>query len=150
MKKKTIFIILGILAIIIIALVILINNQQKEPTFPESEAIAEKIQGLSGEIKNIGNKTLSVEAKIPLADTTKEPIKKVLKIVLADGVRITKFIFPEEIPAEITEPLIVDEVEITFNDLQVGNKIDIGVPKNVSNDIKNGNDIVATHIFVIK
>lgn len=165
MVKKLLIIIVIILIVALVVLAIVFISPKKEGeevvVVEEEEveleekgpAIAEEIYGLSGEIKEIYlNRILSVEAKILLADPQKEPIKQIVKIKITDETKILKLKFPEEIPEGSTEPIFPEKTEISFNDLKVGDKIDIEIPDNVYEKIINNLEIIASTsiISVIK
>lgn len=155
MAKKLLIIIVIVLIVALVVLAIVFISPKKEVeevkeaeegVEPEekSPAIAEEIYGLSGEIKEIKDKTLLVEVNIILADPMKEPIKQMVKIKVTDETRILKLKFPEEIPEGSIEPIFPEKTEISFNDLEVGDKIDIEIPDNVYEKIINKLEIVAS------
>jgi hypothetical protein len=145
-KSKTI-IIVGIIAIVIIALIIFFLV--REPG-PEEPVITEEIYGLSGEITEIDNNTLLIEANILLADLLQEPIKKTVKVLVNNETSIFSLKFPENIPEGSDQPIIPEEKEVRLSDLSIGDKIDIETISNVSENVKNKTEIVAKSINVIK
>lgn len=153
-----IVIVMAALIILAIALVTCKKESGPETEGPATEgpvaeevAIAEEIYGISGEIKEVYlDRILSVEANILLADPMKEPIKQMVKIKVTDQTKILKLKFPEEIPEGSTEPIIPEETEISFDDLKVGDKIDIETINNISENIKNKTEIIASVINVVE
>lgn len=157
MTKKIPFIIIIILVIIVVALVIIFSGIKKEEeeaeeSQPEKEEpiIAKEIYGLSGEIKETKAGALLVEAKILLADSGKEPIKEIIEIIISDETKIIKLKFPEEIPEGSIEPIFPEETEVGFDELKVGDKIDIKTAENVSENIKNKTEIEANVINIVE
>lgn len=165
MTKERISLVIAII-IVMVALVVLavvFNIFEKEEGKPETGepetegpaveevAIAEEIYGISGEIKEVYlDRILSVEANILLADPIKEPIKEMVRIKVTDQTKILKLKFPEEIPEGSTEPIIPEETEISFDDLKVGDKIDIETINNISENIKNKIEIIASVINIVE
>jgi heme/copper-type cytochrome/quinol oxidase subunit 2 len=153
-----IVIVMAALIILAIALITCKKEGGPETEGPATEgpvaeevAIAEEIYGISGEIKEVYlDRILSVEANILLADPMKEPIKQMVKIKVTDQTKILKLKFPEEIPEGSTEPIIPEETEISFDDLKVGDKIDIETINNISENIKNKTEIIASVINVVE
>ncbi len=168
MAKKLLIIIVIILIVALVVLAIVFINPKKEGEVEEVEevkeaeekvepeekgpAITEEIYGLSGEIKEIKDRTLLVEVNILLTDPMKKPLRQTVKIVTTDETRILKLKFPEEIPEGSTEPIFPEKTEISFDDLKVGDKVDIEIPDNVYEKIINNLEIVASTsiISVIK
>lgn len=147
-KTKTLFIVLIILLVIAVILAV-ISCFIKKPK-SEEVVIADKLRGFAGEIKEIQGRVLSVEAKIPLADPAEEPIKKIIKVVVADNAKILKLEFPEKITAGSTKPVFPKETEINFNELKVGDKIDARTKEYISEKIKNNEEILADTINVVE
>lgn len=112
--------------------------------------IAEEIYGLSGEIKEIEDGFVLVEARILLADPGEEPIKELVKVAVTDETKIFELKFPGEISEGSTEPVFPEEIRISFNDLKVGDKIDIETTENISENIKNKTEIVVSIINVVE
>jgi hypothetical protein len=150
-KVKKFFIIAIIIAIAILVGWLIVSEVIKRETPPETKepAIAEEIYGLSGEIREIKDKTLLVEAKILLANPEEGPIKETLKIVVANETKILKLEFPEEIPEDSTE-IFPEKTEINFDNLKIGDRIDIETIDNVSGKIKDKIEIVASIINVVE
>lgn len=162
MAKKLLIIIVIILIVALVVLAIVFISPKKEGEEVKEEveevkeaeegiepeekgpAIAEEIYGLSGEIKEIKDRTLLVEVNILLADPEKEPIKETVEIVVTDETKIFKLKFPEEIPEGSIEPIFPEKTEISFGDLKIGDKIDIEIPNNVYEKIINKLEIVAS------
>lgn len=150
MTKKPFIIAIIILIIVLIVWVIIIVLSEKEiEPGTETPVIAEEIYGLSGEIKEIGDKTLLVEANILLANPEEGPIKETLEIVVTDETKILKLEFPEKIPEDSTE-IFPEETEINFDNLKIGDKIDIETIDNVSGKIKDKIEIIAKSINVVE
>ena len=145
-KTKTLLIILIIFAVAEVILAT-VSCPFKKPK-PEEPVIAENIRGFSGEIKEISGQTFLIEAKILLADPEKEPITKIVKVLVADNTKISKLEFPKEIPAGSTKPVFPKETEISFNDLKLGNKIDVVAGEDISGKIKNNEEILASIINI--
>lgn len=150
-KVKKFFIIAIIIAIVVLIAWLIIPEVIKKETPPETKtpAIAEEIYGLSGEIKEIKDKSLLVEANILLANPEEGSIKETLKIVVTNETKILKLEFPEEIPEDSTE-IFPEEIEINFDNLKIGDKIDIETIDNVSRKIKDKIEIVAKSIKVVE
>jgi len=163
MAKKLLIIIVIILIVALVVLAIVFINPKKEGEVEEVEeveeaeeaeekvepeekgpSITEEIYGLSGEIKEIKDRTLLVEVNILLTDPMKKPLRQTVKIVTTDETRILKLKFPEEIPEGSTEPIFPEKIEISFDDLKVGDKVDIEIPDNVYEKIINNLEIVAS------
>lgn len=119
------------------------------PTIEEGIEIAEEIYGVSGEIKEIKGKTLIVEAWIPLADLEAEPVKAIVKGVVTDETEIVKLKFPE-ITEETEEPVFPEETEMSFDELKVGERIDIATVENISENIKKGTEFTINDIFIVE
>jgi hypothetical protein len=145
-RKPFVIVIIVVLFILVAAAVVLgIKNKGK----PEEPIIAEEFYGLSAEIKEIEGKILLAEANILLADSTKEPIKKTIKIVVTDETKILKLKFPEEIPEDSLEPVFPETTEIEFEELKVGDRIDVETSDNISENVKNEIDIIAEIINIL-
>lgn len=144
-KPFVITIIVVVVILFIVAIFLVIKDKSK----PEEPIIAEEFYGLSAEIKGIEGKSLLVEANILLADSTKEPAKKTIKIVATDETKILKLKFPEEIAEDSPEPVFPETTEIEFDELKIGDRIDIESSSNISENIKNKADIVAEIINVL-
>jgi hypothetical protein len=150
-KVKKFFIIAIIILIIVLivwVIIIVFGEKEVEPG-TKTPVIAEEIYGLSGEIREIRDKTLLVEANILLANPEEGPIKETLRIVVTNETKILKLEFPEEIPEDSTE-IFPEETEINFDNLKVGDKIDIETIDNVSGKIKDKIGIVAKSINVVE
>ena len=154
MLKDKIPLIIGI--VLVIALIVLIiifggiEKEGEETSNLKDVDIAEQIYGFSVEIKEIKGKTLTLEAWIPMADEEAEPIKTTVKAVVTDNTKIVKLKFPENIPEDSEEPVYPEETKMSFDDLKVGEKIDIGTADNISENIKNGTEFEIKHIFIIE
>lgn len=156
-KLPIIIVIILIVALVVLAIIFISPEKEEEKAEeefkPEKEtpAIAEEIYGFSGEIKEVYlDRILSIETRILLADPEKEPLKEIVKIRVIDETKILKLKFPEKIPEGSTEPIFPEETEINFNDLKVGDKIDIETIENVSENIKNKTEIIASVINVVE
>lgn len=155
-KLSIIIVIILIVALVILVIVFVAPKEEGEEVEKEEEAeeevqpeeespiIAEEIFGFSGEIKEITADVLLVEANILLADAEKEPIKEIVKIKVTDETKIFKLKFPEEIPEGSAEPIFPEEVEVDFDELKVGDKIDIEIPDDVYEKIMTKTEIVAS------
>lgn len=148
-----IVIVMAALIVLAIALATCKKESKPEaggPAVEEEVAIAEEIYGISGEIKEIRDEVLLMEANILLADPGKKPIKEMVRIKVTDQTKILKLKFPEEIPEGSIELIFPEETEISFNDLKVGDKIDIETADNVSENIKNKTEVIASIINVVE
>lgn len=147
----------SIIAIIIVlvaaaVVLVLVFNCGKKEGEPKAESldIIDEVYGLYGEIKEIQDKALIVEALILLKDGEKEPIKQEVKILINEETNILKLKFPEEIPEDSTKPIYPKETKISFDDLEVGDKIDIKMAENVAENIKNKTEFAVSIINVIE
>lgn len=151
-KTKT-FLVIVVIAVIVILIawvIILGVGKKEEKSKPEAPAIAEKIYNLSGEIKEIKGKTLVLESRVSLANLLEEPITMTVKVIINDNTKFFKLKFPKDIPEGSTEPITPEETKIRFDDLKVGNKIDVETIGNISENIKNKIKIPAKTINVIE
>lgn len=159
MGSKIPLIIAIILVVAVVVLVIIfgpekegkegVTPEEEGPTIEEGVEIAEEIYGVSGEIKEIKGKTLMVEAWIPLADVEAQPVKAIVKGVVTDETGIVKLKFPE-ITEETEEPVFPEETEMSFDELKVGERIDIATVDNISENIKNGTEFNISDIFIVE
>jgi len=157
MKKAKIVLVIIIIVIIVFAVLkfVLLPRKTTLNTNPTGGGainieIAKEIYGFSAEIKAINGKTLTLDASIPLADTTKTPEKISVKAVVDDTTKIVKLKFPKDIPADSKAPVYPEETPLNFSDLKVGDKINVAVASNVSDNIKNGTEITLTTIFIVE
>jgi len=156
MKKTKMVLVIIIIVIIIFAVLkfVLLPRKTTPNTNPTGGGainieIAKEIYGFSAEIKAINGKTLTLDASIPLADTTKTPEKISVKAVVNDTTKIVKLKFPTEIKDK-TKPVYPEETPLNFSDLKVGDKINVAVASNVSDNIKNGTEITLITIFIVE
>lgn len=152
MAKTKIKIPLIVVIIIVVALVviaIIFGDVAKEGK-QDLGNISKQIYGFSAEIKSIKGKTLSLEAWIPMADVEQNPIKASIKAIATDNTKIVRLKFPANIPKDSKEPIYPEETKISFDDLKVGEKIDIGAADNISEKIKNKQEFEIKHIFIIE
>ena len=156
MKKAKIVLVIIIIVIIVFAVLkfVLLPRKTTLNTNPTGGGainieIAKEIYGFSAEIKAINGKTLTLDASIPLADTTKTPEKISVKAVVNDTTKIVKLKFPTEIKDK-TKPVYPEETPLNFSDLKVGDKINVAVASNVSDNIKNGTEITLITIFIVE
>jgi len=138
----------------VIALVILFAGKEegkKEEAGPEAEkpAIAKEIYGFSAVIKEINDKTLVLEASIPLAGVEKKVTKKITALV-TDNTEIVKWKFPEKLPQEPGQRINAKKTPISFSDLKIGDKIEVAGFGNISENIKNGTKFDLKHIFIVE
>lgn len=147
MEKQKKFIIIAVIVVIIIVLIIAFFLRKPKV---EEPVIAEEIYGLSGEIKEISSNTLLVEANILLADLSQEPIKKTIKVIVNNETDILSLKFPEQIPKGNDDPVFPEEKEIRFSDLSIGDKIDMLMTGNISENIKNKTEVIAKSINVVE
>lgn len=158
MKAKLPLIIVIVVVVILVVVAVILGNAKKtgeegtsgELTDLKSVELAQEIYGFSADIKAIKDKTLTLEAWVPLADETAEPVKGLIKARVTDNTKIVKLTFPEEIPTDTAEPIYPEEINMTFEELKVGDSIDIGTVDNVSENIKNGTEFLLSHIFIIE
>lgn len=156
-KPKIFLIIVLILVILVIAgtiisiILIIKKAPPKEPTIAPSEetTIAEEIYGFNAEIKEIKDKTLILEGFITRANIEKEPLKVIVKAVVTDETRITKLKFPE-VPKGSKEPVYPEEIEISFGELKVGDRIHIITTRNISENIKNQTEFNINNISLVE
>lgn len=161
MKKQKI-----ILAIIIIATLIIIivsflckqknTTQTKTPnetgivneseTLKNSEIIQE-IYGFSATIKNINDKTLTLEGTIPM--TNGGITKGMAKAIITEQTEIAKLKFPNETENK-SEPILPQKTNIKLNELKIGDNINIVSIKNIYDNLKNGTPFSLDKIFIIE
>lgn len=158
MNKAKIFILIIIIAVVIAAVVLAIvivppkigpDKNQKGAGETTKVEIAKEIYGFSAEIKKIEGKTLFLDASIPSADATKTPTKISVRVLVNDATKIVKIKFPTEIKDK-TKPVYPEETPLEFNDLKVGDKIDVAAATNISDNIKNSTEFTLTNIFLIE
>jgi hypothetical protein len=116
----------------------------------EGTVIAESVYGFSAEIKGIKDKTLSLDASILLADTTKPPLTVSVKGTITNDTKIVMLEFPKELSADPTKPNYPKEIKMSFSDLRVGDKINVGTFTNVSENIKNNTEFPIKNIFIFE
>lgn len=154
MLKDKIPLIIGIvLVIVLVVLIIIFGGIEKEgekTSDLKDVGIAEQIYGFSAEIKEIKDRSLVLEAWIPMADVEQNPIKATIKATVTDNTKIVQLKFPENILEGSEEPVYPEETEMSFDDLKVGEKIDIGTADNISEKIKDGTEFEIKHIFIIE
>lgn len=157
-KANIPLIIVIVLIVVVVVLAIVLGGKKggEEETAPgpegpssEEAKIAEEIYGFSGEIKEIQDKTLLIEAKVLMANPEEEPIKTMVKAKVTDTTRIAKLKFPE-IPEGSTEPVYPEETEMSFEELKVGDQIDVSTIENISENIKNGTEFVVNDVFIVE
>jgi len=156
MKDKIPLIIIIVIVVAIVVLAIVFGGKKEgEEGLPEIEGlpegveIAEEIYGFSGEIKEIQDKTLLIQAKILMANPEEEATETMVKAKVTDKTRIAKLKFPE-IPEGSTEPVYPKETEMSFEELKVGDKVDISTIENISENIKNGTEFIVNDVFIIE
>ena len=145
--KKTILIIIGILAVIAIGTIIFLNLNKSSQKLDLSK-IQSEIFGVSGTITSIGNDYIIIKSNIPSSEN--EPIEIELKVFVGDATPIYKLEFPD--PATIKKDeagIQPKQTEITINDLKVNDKVNIEVDKNISENIKTETPFTASTISVI-
>jgi len=162
MKSKYLLIIGVIVVIIVVAVIILLTGPKTEDSnvqengngisedvvIPENIDIAKEIYGFSAEIKGIEGKTLTLESLIPLANEEEVPVKIMIKAVVTDNTTIIKYVFSKESSEDPDEAIDPEEIDLTFDDLKVGDKISAGTNENVFEKIKNQEEINMSYIFV--
>lgn len=150
--------IIAIILVVAVVVLVIIFGPEKEgeeattpegPTIEQGVEIAEEIYGFSGEIKEIKDKTLFVEAWIPLADVEAEPVKAMVKGVVTDQTEIVKLKFPE-VEEDSEEPVFPEETEMSFDELKIGERIDIATIDNISENIKNNTEFNISDIFIVE
>lgn len=151
-KLPLIIVIIVVIALVVVAIVIGMSKKEGEEgtqgeAFKDVE-IAKEIYGFSAEIKEINDKALTLESYVPLADEKAEPVKGIVKAKITDNTKIVKLVFPKQI-TEGTEAVQPEETEMKFEDLKVGDKINISATNNVSENIKNGTEFEIKDIFYI-
>lgn len=140
MNKKilSILAIVVIIAVVVVAIILLGKNKGTGPTGSDvKNEIAKEIYGLTGTIKKIKNKTLTLEALIPPVDAQKAQVEATIKATVTDQTKIVEIKFPEDVPTDSKEPVYPEETMLNFGDLKVGDKIDIGMTENVYEKIIN-------------
>ena len=154
-KIKLSFLIAIIVVIVLVVLAIILFPSKEQPgkgieiTSLKDVNIAKEIYGFSGEIKAIKDKVLTLEASIPLADENAEPTKANLKIAVSDQTKLTKMKFPAE-PSEENKPVFPEETTLNFEELKIGDKINVAFAENVSDKLKAGEEITAKDLFIIE
>lgn len=151
LSKKTLIIIVVVVVVLVVLITafVVVFKKPKTELEPEALEIAEDIPGLAGVIKEIRDRTLLVEANILLTDLEKKPIKQIVKMVVNDETKISKLEFPIEISAG-SEPVSPKEIEISFNDLRIGDRINVLTVSNVSENIKNKTEFAVKAINVVE
>lgn len=159
MKKALPIIIVVIVIVVVVVLAIVLSGGKKEETTEEGitevlssledVAIAKEIYGFSGTIKEIKDKTFVLEAWISMEDENAAPVKTMVKAVVTDQTEITKLKFPE-VPEDSDEPVFPEETAMSFDELKVGDEIDIATVDNISENIKNKTEFDLKHIFIIE
>ncbi len=157
MKKAKIFILIIAIVAVIAAVVLAIfiappkigpgKNQAGAGEITNVE-IASEIYGFTGEIKEIKDNTLTLEATIPLADAQKEPTKITLTALVTDQTKIIKLKFPTEIKDK-TKPVYPEETVMKLSNLKVGDKIDVAAINNLSEKIQNNTEFSLDRILII-
>ena len=148
-KKIELPLIIGIILIIALVVVAIIFGGKKAGDEVSLENIADEIYGFSGVIEKIKDKTLTLDAWIPMADIEQNPAKAAVKTLVTDNTKIVRLKFPEDI-SNTNEPIYPEETRILFEDLKIGDKIDIGTADNISEKIKNKQEFEIKHIFIIE
>lgn len=152
--KPPLLITIIVVIVLVILAIILFPTKKKESqestiTSLKDVNIAKEIYGFSAEIKVIKDKTLTLDASIPLTDTTKTPEKISVKAVVNDATKIIKMKFPAE-PAEKDKPVFPQETPLKFSDLKVGDKINIAFRENVSDKLKAGEQLTIKDLFIVE
>jgi len=153
MNKKilSILAIVVIVAIVVVAIILLYENQSTGPTGSDvKNEIAKEIYGLTGTIKKIKGKTLTLEALIPPVDAQKSQVGATIKTTVTDQTKIVKIKFPEDVATDSKEPVYPEETVLNFSDLKVGDKIDIGMTENVYEKIINQTEFDINTIYIIE
>lgn len=158
-KAKTNIPLIVVIVIIVVVVVLAIvlggkKGGEGPPGGPEGGSvleanIAEEIYGFTAEIKEIKDKTLTLEGWIPMANIEEEPIKATVKALVTDETEIVKLKFPE-ITEGSEEPVYPEETEMSFDELKVGDKINIATIKNISDNIKNQTEFTVNDIFIVE
>ena len=152
MNKKilSILAIVVIVAIVVVAIILLYENRSTGPTGADvKDEIAKEIYGLTGSIKKIGGKTLTLGALIPPLDAQKAQVEATIKATVTDQTKIVKIKFPEDVAADSKQPVYPEETILNFSDLKVGDKIDIGTTENVYEKIINQTEFDINTIYII-
>jgi FtsZ-interacting cell division protein ZipA len=152
-KEKNILLIMVIAIIVIVAILLIVfwiakKEERGLQKIEEVSGIAEEIHGFTAEIKEIKDKTLTLEGRIPMANSEEEPIKAVVKAIVTDETNIVKLKFPET-PEGSEEPVYPEETKMSFEELKVGDKINIGTIENISENIKNQTEFTIDNIFIL-
>ena len=148
-NKKTIIILMVlIVALVVFAIVFKIPKekeleetngiQENEPKIEEMD-LASEIYAVSGEITEIKDKGLRIKALIPLALEEREPILVTISITINENTKMIKIKSPEGAMPE--------ETDISLNDLEIGNIIDVGTNENISDKIKNNKEFTADYLY---
>jgi hypothetical protein len=122
------------------------NIVNENETLKNSEIIQE-IYGFSATIKNIDDKTLTLEGTIPM--TNGSVTKGTAKAIITEQTEISKLKFPNETENK-SEPILPQKTDIKFNELKIGDNINIVSIKNIYDNLKNGTSFSLDKIFIIE
>lgn len=154
-NNKNLLIILIVLIVVIIALAIIFSgkapsqetnieggpeNEEQEETNLEEVNVLNEIFAISGNVTEISENEITVYSLIPLEQDA-EPVMKTLKIKINENTKITKIVTPDE----TGQP---KESEITINDLEIDDVLDITFDENVADSITNGQTLTAGTIYL--
>lgn len=148
---KKIYLQLLITLVVIIVLVagaIILFPNRKEGAPLKNANIIKDLYGFSGMIKAIKEKTLTLSASIPSAEENVSLIKADVKILIDEQTRIYGIKFPKTAP-EKDKPIETTEIPLNFNDLSIGDTINVSFVENISDKIKAGEQLVAKDLFII-
>lgn len=151
-KTKILSLIVAVIILIVVVIILVFVFSAKEESKPGTEelTIANEIYGFSATIKEIQGKILVLEGQISSADDVEQKLVEITaKGVVTDMTKIVKLKFPENVPEDDNEPVYPKETEISFKELKIGDKIDIGAFTNISENIKNNTEFELKHIFII-
>lgn len=130
------------------------EKEEKEKAGPEEPIIADEIYGFSAEIKEIKGKTLVLEGWVPLANPEAEPLKTTLTAVVTNETEISKLKFPKETVGEDGKPIQPKRTAMSFSELKVGDKIEIGTTGDIADDLResivNQTEFTLKFLFIIE
>jgi len=163
MKKSGI--IIAVIAVLVVAVVVIIIAASKGPgttTTPGSttktEAIEEEkldeisndIKGISGKILSIKDNVVVISALISMKDPSAAPISHNTALSVNEQTTITKVVLPSpEKMMGSTEPITPKKTPLKFNDLKIGDLIDVRTSVNIYDSLKSNTPFNASMIDVI-
>jgi hypothetical protein len=162
MKKQKLIlaIIISITFFLIIASVLYEQKNQAQPSVPtetniindenlmlKNSEIIQEIYGFSAVIKNINNRTLTLEGTIPTTDGS--ITQGMAKAIITDQTEIAKLKFPNTTENK-SEQILPQKINIKLNELKVGDNVNIVSIKNIYDSLKNNTSFLLDKIFIIE